>query len=210
MSPPLFIIWILSPPLLKMCKPIATKKSPHTQPKPSSLNHAIGAMTSSQHAHRQSGTGWPSGGSGDFPNGRPAIILYLRPPPSPSTIAHCGGYMVIVPTTSKTKLTPLRLPLVTLHIHLELCHYSAKSAAMLLRQVSILSGPGTASLLQGNYTTEKVALRWRIIKKADTLMLKHQKVCAHVHACMHVYMHTLNNIIHVICLYLFNAIWMMR
>ena len=32
-------------------------------------------------AHRQSGTGWPSGGSGDFLNGRtsrPAVILYLR------------------------------------------------------------------------------------------------------------------------------------
>ena len=40
---------------------------------------------------KQSRTGWPSGGSGDFPNGwtsRPAVNLYLRPPPPPSTIAH--------------------------------------------------------------------------------------------------------------------------
>ena len=66
-----------------------------------SLNHAIGAMTSSQHAHQQSGTAH-----------RPAVIpppppsTIAHPPPPPSTIAHCGGYMVIVPTTSKTKLTP--------------------------------------------------------------------------------------------------------
>ena len=43
MSPPLFKIRILSPPLLIMCKPITNKKSPHTQPKSSGQNHAIGA-----------------------------------------------------------------------------------------------------------------------------------------------------------------------
>ena len=63
LSPPLFIIWILSPPLLKMCKPIATEKIP---------------TYSTDMVIVPTRDGLAIGRFGRFP-----VILYLRPPPPP-------------------------------------------------------------------------------------------------------------------------------
>ena len=128
MSPPLFIICILSPPLLKMCKPIATEKIPTYSTetvKSKSCDRRAGWHHHSMH------TGSARSGKKEVPvlsdrlGTKFGTDNFLLDWPTTGTTAtgggvrdcwwggrgwggrDSGGYMVIVPTTSKTKVTPL-------------------------------------------------------------------------------------------------------
>ena len=112
MSPPLFIIWILSPPLFKMGKPIATEKIPTYSTdtvKSKSCDRRDDILTA---AHRQRSK-WKKiiAGTHHRNDGHWGGVCAIVDGGGGGGGGRrdCGGYMVIVPTTSKTKLTPLAI-----------------------------------------------------------------------------------------------------